>query len=62
MATYECDNCKKQFESTKRREYVCSKCGSSICAVCVKEVEEGELIKETRKYCPVCNKDNTFKW
>lgn len=54
MATYECDNCKKQFESTKRREYVCSKCGGSICAVCVVEVKS-EYGVGVEKNCPICN-------
>ncbi len=60
MANYECDNCKKQFDSLKRKEYVCPKCGSSICAVCVIEVEPNVVLSV--KYCPVCNKDNTMKW
>ena len=64
MATYQCDNCQKQFDSSKRKEYQCSKCGSSICAVCVKEVKIDDPFTSlwVNKFCPVCNEDNTFRW
>jgi len=54
MANYECENCNKEFDSDRREEFVCDKCGGSICAVCVKEVasEHGVAVN---KYCPICN-------
>jgi len=55
MAIYECENCKKQFDSWKRSQFECPKCGSTICAVCVKEVRNNDFSESISKYCPICN-------
>ena len=58
--TLDCPICYQEFNDNKNIPYV-SRCGHSICGICMKQIHEKQLKKIVKKECPIC-RDQNIKW